>query len=251
MARKKRPYCLSIGGFDPSGGAGVLADLKVFEQLNIHGLGVLTANTFQTEDAYFGESWIETEDITLQINQLLERYSVQYIKIGLTKDVEQLNTILTTIRLKNPNAFILWDPILKPSAANKHDENRYTSSIEELLKKIDWITPNKQEATLLFGIQQLPSLATASQCSVYLKGGHNTEEALGKDLLFHKNGKLYPFNPKQISIYGKHGSGCVLSAAQLGYFTLDFPLIKTCLKSKRLMEHYLNSSPTLLGLHKK
>jgi len=55
---KNRPYLLTIAGFDPSGGAGVLADIKTLELLQVYGLSVLTTNTIQTESTFIKTTWI-------------------------------------------------------------------------------------------------------------------------------------------------------------------------------------------------
>ena len=64
---RKRPYCLTIAGFDPSGGAGLVADCKTFEQIHVQGLSVLTANTVQTEDQYFDTNWVDPNLLTATI----------------------------------------------------------------------------------------------------------------------------------------------------------------------------------------
>ena len=80
---KVRPYCLTIAGFDPSGGAGILADCKTFEQNKTQGLAVITANTLQTEDSFKRVDWMTDEIILEQLNLLLDRYKIRFIKIGL------------------------------------------------------------------------------------------------------------------------------------------------------------------------
>ena len=77
---------MSVGGFDPSGGAGVIADVKTFEQLRLIGLSVLTSNTIQTEDHFESVNWIEEQAIVRQLNLLIERYSPLYFKIGLVEN---------------------------------------------------------------------------------------------------------------------------------------------------------------------
>ncbi len=80
---KQHQYALSIAGFDPSGGAGLVADIKTFEQLNVYGLGVCTANTVQTEEQLSSVKWVLSHTIFLQLEILLKKYPLTYIKIGL------------------------------------------------------------------------------------------------------------------------------------------------------------------------
>lgn len=242
---RKRPYCLTIAGFDPSGGAGLVADCKAFEQIHVQGLSVLTANTIQTEDQYFETNWVEQEQIIRQLTALLQRYPVHYFKIGLIENADVLLAVLNVIHQHSPAPFILWDPILKPTAGGDLSVDRFSEKLAEMLPLISCMTPNLPEYELLFG-KQLPEKVATTLKMLYLKGGHASVP--GKDFLY-ANGNCYPFNPHSIPKNGKHGTGCVLSAALLAHLALDYPLVKACLKSKRYIEFYLNSSETLLGNH--
>lgn len=243
--KQKRPYCLTIAGFDPSGGAGLVADCKTFEQLGVTGLSVLTANTLQTEDAYQKEHWIDDEILLAQLELLLDRYPVQFIKIGLVKDATSLLRILKTVRKYSPNAFILWDPVLRASAGGDLDEQRFHSHLTELLSLINGIIPNVPEFQLLFG-DNTPDSVAEKLSFFYLKGGHATQR--GKDVVFSE-GKKYPLNPRIQTNNDKHGTGCVLSAALLAHLALDYPVVKACLRSKRYTERFITSNATLLGYH--
>ena len=69
-----RPIVVSIAGFDPSSGAGILADIKTFEQHQVYGLGVLTANTIQSDEKVMQVEWIPVEKIKEQLQVLLDRW---------------------------------------------------------------------------------------------------------------------------------------------------------------------------------
>lgn len=242
---RKRPYCLTIAGFDPSGGAGLVADCKTFEQLHVQGLSVLTANTIQTEDQYFETNWVEQDRLITQLTALLKRYPVRYFKIGLIENAAVLLTVLGIIHQYAKNPFVIWDPILKPTSGGDLSIDRFSEKLPELLPLISCITPNLPEYELLFGTQDPQTVATTVKM-LYLKGGHSSTP--GKDRLY-ANGNCYPFNPRKVNAVSKHGTGCVISSALLAHLALDYPLVKACLKSKRYVEYYLNSSETLLGNH--
>ena len=80
------------------------------------------------------------------------------------------------------------------------------------------------------------------------KGGHHPD-ALGRDMLYHKNDTHFQLNPKGTVFFEKHGSGCILSAAIAGYLALGFPILKACYRAKRYTEHRLRSNKTLLAYH--
>src|ERR1700729_4382873 len=107
-----RPYVLSIAGFDPSGGAGILADIKTFEAQQTLGLGVCSALTYQTENTFEGVTWVNKDTIIKQLAPLLKAYSIDYVKIGLIENMEVLNSIIDYLLGKNPSMRIIWDPIL-------------------------------------------------------------------------------------------------------------------------------------------
>lgn len=246
----KHNYILTIAGFDPSGGAGLLADVKTFEQLKCLGMAVQTANTVQTEDTFLSVNWIDEKAVINQLNTLLSKYRFDYIKIGLVPNIEFLKKAIQICKDANPNSKIIWDPILSVSAG--FNFNHQLDSLKDVLEQIFIITPNWYEVMALAdssdsieGAKQLCKLT-----KVYLKGGHNPKD-LGKDYLF--DGEIQKaFNPKKNNktFYSKHGSGCVLSSAIAANLLQGYPLQKAILKSKRYTEGFLGSNSSLLGKHR-
>jgi len=247
---KKQNYILTIAGFDPSGGAGLLADIKTFEQNKCIGMAVQTANTIQTEDEFLSVNWIDETIVIKQLETLLSKYKFNYIKIGLIPNLEFLKKAITICKTKNPNSKIIWDPIL--SASSGFDFNHDLNELETILKDIFLITPNWDEIKALSNTDN--EIEGAKQLSkhtkVFLKGGHN-EENIGKDYLF-ENKIQKAFNPKKTvkPMHPKHGSGCVLSSAITANLQQGYPLQKTILKSKRYIEGFLSSNKTLIGRHR-
>lgn len=96
---KHRPFVLSLAGFDPSAGAGVLADVKTFEMQKVYGLAVITGNTIQTEDRFLKMEWMNTSWVIDSLNHLAKQYEVQAVKIGIIPSLETLDTYLKTIKL--------------------------------------------------------------------------------------------------------------------------------------------------------
>src|SRR5436190_9108916 len=100
--RTERKQVISIAGFDPSGGAGILADVKTFESLGVYGFGVCSAITLQTENEFKGVAWIPLHQIELQLDTLLQRYEVEFLKIGLIQSLEVLDQLVQAIIKKYP-----------------------------------------------------------------------------------------------------------------------------------------------------
>src|SRR6478609_9522229 len=102
-------HLLSIAGFDPSGGAGILADIKTFEGNKVHGLGVCTSITYQNDKEFDGLNWLDKDQIKNQIDVLAKRFRFDWIKIGLIENLSMLNKLVDYLLHINPNAKIIWD----------------------------------------------------------------------------------------------------------------------------------------------
>src|SRR6218665_1217381 len=110
---ENRPFVLTIAGLDPSGGAGILADIKTFEQHKVSGFAIVTANTIQTENEFHKIEWIDISFVIRSIEVLFQNYKISAVKIGIVPSLSYLNRILSTIKLVSPNTKIVWDPVLK------------------------------------------------------------------------------------------------------------------------------------------
>jgi len=247
----KRPYVLSIAGCDPSGGAGILADVKTFESNKVYGLGVISANTFQNDTEFKNIDWISIEKIIEQIDLLKKRFEFEYVKIGLIENLETLDKMVSHLISKTPTVKIIWDPILKASAGFEFHTQIDKLLLEKICKQLYLITPNVPEALSLGSFKDAAENAKylSQYCHVFLKGGH-AEKKVGYDTLFLKDGKQFSFRPKTKNIFPKHGSGCVLSSAITANLSKGEDLQRACLKAKQYTERILSSNKTLLGYHK-
>jgi len=248
---KTRPTVLSIAGFDPSGGAGILADIKTFEQHQVLGMGVVTGLTFQNDSKFNSVKWIEADEIIRQIEVLARKFKFQFVKIGMIKDLETLETIVARSQKPEARGKIIWDPILKTSSGFDIHKNFEKEKLNSILKSIYLITPNTDEIKILSAeADEMKGAKILSQyCNVFLKGGHN-EKKKGYDYLFTTEGKVLPFRPKKISESEKHGSGCVLSSAITANLANGLSLHRSCLKAKDYVTEFLSGNKSLLGYHK-
>ena len=238
-----RVAVLSIGGFDPSGGAGVLADVKTFEQHSLLGMAVNTANTVQNESEFASVNWLKEELIIDQLLMLTKKYDFKALKVGLIPSfdlIERFRTVLSEVP-------IVWDPVLSASAG--FDMEHGLDAFKNVLTYIDLITPNWEEVIRLTdeadGLKAAQKLA--QQTKVLLKGGHNKDKT-GVDFLF-ENGSIQELNPDSGDFYPKHGSGCVLSSAIVANLALGKNLKEACVLAKAYTAQFLKSNKTLLGYH--
>lgn len=245
-----RPFVLSIAGFDPSGGAGILADIKTFEASRVYGLGVCTALTFQNDYQFEGLKWVSKEDIFRQLEILFRTYTIDFVKIGLVENLEILDGIVNELLRFNPAVKIIFDPILKASAGFDFHRELNLIVLKNLLQKMFLITPNLPELDKLVphksGTDQ-KALTLGKSIGVYLKGGH-AENDFSNDLLYWQE-QQQVFEGLRIANGEKHGSGCVLSSAITANLALGFNIYDSCLKAKQYVTHFLASTPDLLGYH--
>jgi len=245
-----RPFVLTIAGFDPSAGAGVLADIKTFELHQVYALAINIANTIQTENEFFEIEWTDLGFVLRSIEKLLHNYSIKAVKIGIIPSLEYLKEIVFTIKELSPNTKIVWDTVLKSSTDFDFLNIENQETLIQILHKIDLITPNYKEVLQLSSKEnnaKTSAIFLSKYCPVLLKGGHNPNE-IGVDYLFSKN-EIYRLAPKNTECYEKHGSGCVLSSAITASIALEYNLKTACEKAKIYTENYLLSNPTKLGFH--
>ena len=239
---------MSLAGLDPTGGAGLLADIKTFEAYRLNGLGVCTALTAQTADEFLGVEWIPAEKILAQALPLLEKYPVKFCKVGVVAHPNVLLEVLPAMRNARPGIQFILDPVLKASAGYVFHAAIF-SQWEAVLEHIHLLTPNYDEAIAMSGLPCGESAAKkmSSKCAILLKGGHRVDKP-GWDTLY-TSFEQTDFEPVTAAVPPKHGSGCVLSAAITAGLAKGLSLTEACKAGKDYTLRFLQSSEALLGHH--
>src|SRR5690606_8647224 len=149
------------------------------------------------------------------------------------------NRILSSIKLLSPETKIVWDPVLKSSTKFEFIKINDDLILNEVLSKIDLITPNYDEIMILFPdfISDKPWVNNEITTAILLKGSHN-EAAFGTDYLFQRS-SVTELLPSNINFQPKHGSGCVLSSAISANLALGYDLKTACSEAKLYIEKYL------------
>jgi len=240
---------LSIAGFDPSGGAGILADIKTFEANRVCGMGVLSALTFQNDILFESLRWIEADEILKQVAILGKRFEFSVVKIGLIRDLDVLEVVAKALKETQPGCRVVWDPIVRASTGFQFHQHFERKQLFSALENCFLITPNTEEAIFLAGTDNPMEAAKrlSKHCHVLLKGGHSKEEP-GVDYLFRQN-TVEKILPAEKEVFPKHGSGCVLSAAITANLAKGNDLITACRNAKNYVEQFLSSNQNLLGTH--
>lgn len=219
------PNVVSIAGVDPSGGAGVLADLKAFSALGAYGCGVIAALTAQNTQAVTGVHVPPTDFLKLQIDTLFADVKIHAVKLGMLGSAEIVQTVAE--RLAHWQApWVVCDPVMvAKSGDHLLARNAVSMMIEALLPQTYMITPNLPEAGVLLE-QRAPEtvkemyraaerlrnmLPLSSERWVLLKGGHLPGNEV-VDLLFDGD-RMVEMPAPRIETKNTHGTGCTLSSA--------------------------------------
>jgi hydroxymethylpyrimidine/phosphomethylpyrimidine kinase len=223
---------LSIAGSDPTGGAGLQADLQVFRSLGVHGAGVITALTVQDTAKVHQVLPVFPSVVLNQLRVLLADLRPHAVKIGMlaTEDVA-INVELGLGVLDadgDVRVPIVIDPILAASDGTSLLERRAWSTLERLIGRAALVTPNLPEAEALTGCDVSTEEGTeAAACALVsnlgagaalVTGGHR--EGPPHDLLVVREGgsqALHWLEGERIDAGPVHGTGCALSSAIAAY----------------------------------
>jgi hydroxymethylpyrimidine kinase/phosphomethylpyrimidine kinase len=244
----ERPKILIIAGFDPSAGAGILADIKTAEMCGVYGIGAATAITYQNDSAFEGIDWLKPDAIIRQVDILFTKYSPEFVKIGLIESFEILSALILRLKSYNGNIKIIWDPVLKASAGFEFHKN--FSALAPIMDEIFLITPNRSEAESLFGgisDEIILSLSSKHNCAILIKSFEENQNSIS-DILA-AGSEIFRIDTEKASGSGKHGSGCVLSSAIASYLACGMDLHSSCVKAQEYVKNFLKSSESKLGYH--
>lgn len=210
---------LSIAGTDPSGGAGIQADMKTITVHGVYATTVITSLVSQNTTGVFEILDIPTSFIESQLKAVFEDIYPDSVKIGMVSSVEIIQTIgeqLKKYKAKN----IVVDPVMVSTSGDKLLKDNAVQALKDYLFPLaDIITPNLREAEVLCGfkiankedmVKAAKEIAEFFSGYILIKGGHSQKDA--DDLLFHKGCEIWLTGPK-INNPNTHGTGCTLSSA--------------------------------------
>ena len=142
---------MSIAGVDPSGGAGVFADLKTFQAIGVYGTGIVTALTAQNPYKFFSTLPVSEEYIEEQIDSVMEAYEVEFIKTGMLYSPEIIKLVSKKVNEYNLNAVV--DPVMVATSGGDLTREDLADALNRyLLPQAILTTPNISEAEKLTGI---------------------------------------------------------------------------------------------------
>lgn len=239
---------LSIAGSDPSGGAGIQADLKTFCAYKVYGMAAITAltsqNTVGVDDVYP----VPSACLIKQLDAIHEDLRIDAIKIGMLGTMENVGVISRFLEDAELNNVVLDPVLISTSGWTLLEEDAIRFLKESLFKRCTLVTPNLAEATILTGIKvrDVSSMKEAAKAlfidtgikNVLIKGGHLEGKAI--DILFD-GAKFEVYDAPRVHKVA-HGTGCTMSAAIAAGLARGFDIKEAVAKAKDYVLKGIKSS---------
>ena len=207
------PVALSIAGSDPSGGAGIQADLKTFLDLGVYGMAVPTALTVQDTRGVRGVHPVPPDVVAAQVRAVVEDIPPGAVKIGMLHDAGVARAVAGALAGLPAASPVVLDPVIRSSSGRELlDEAGRAVILDSLLPRCALLTPNIPELRLLFGTADGAEAAGRFGVPVLLTGGH-AEGAVVEDRLFLPGEAPRVFRHPRLRSRNTHGTGCTLSSA--------------------------------------
>lgn len=212
---------LIIAGSDPSGGAGIQADIKTVTALGGYAATAITALTVQDTTGVSAVHPVGADIIKAQIEAVLGDIGADCVKIGMLGAVETVALVADVLAALADDIAIVLDPVLVATSGDALAEDGVAAAIcEKLVPVAAIVTPNIDEAAALTGapVKNRADMITAGKAlraagadAALIKGGHLTGDTLA-DVLVRAEGPLW-FENKRIDTSSTHGTGCTLASA--------------------------------------
>lgn len=227
------PTVLSIAGSDPTGGAGIQADLKTMTDIGVYGAAVITCITVQNSAGVSRVEPLPPDLVGEQIQAVLTDNNVTHIKIGMVGTMEIARCIGTI--LHDFAGEVIYDPVMASTTGQSLlQPSRREDVCEHLVRHVTVLTPNLPELAILAENEihdQQQRIAAAKKllarfnrlCGVLITGGHDTATPEIVDtLLLRKKDTVVLFENRhpRIDSHNTHGTGCTLSSAFAAYHCL-------------------------------
>jgi hydroxymethylpyrimidine/phosphomethylpyrimidine kinase len=210
-----RPVVLSFSGHDPSGGAGIQADIETLVSHQCHACSIITALTEQDSRNVKKLIPQKPQDIIDQANTILADFPVKAIKIGLIGHLDTAKAIQSLL-VEYPQIPVILDPVLAAGGGTSLSNQPLIDYIvENLLPCITVLTPNSEEARVLAGLDDLSQCGQAlldKGCENVLITGAHEQSTTVDNQLFQADGKAETFSWDRLS-GSYHGSGCTLASS--------------------------------------
>lgn len=246
------PNLLSIAGSDPSGGAGIQADIKTFSAFSCYGMAAITAVTAQNTQGASLVQALAPEIVAAQIDAIFADIEVDAVKIGMLAGAGVAESVAGSLA-KAKARCVVFDPVLRPTRGTSACGPGLIEAIRaRVLPLVDLVTPNLIEAAALTGsapasnheqmAEQARALAELGARAALVTGGHLDGEPI--DVLFD-GVQVHAFRGKRIDTPYTHGTGCALSSAIAAKLARGATLVEAIGAAKAYLEGALLAADRL------
>ena len=246
---------LVIAGSDPSGGAGIQADLKTLTSLGVYGMTAITALTEQNTRGVSGIFEIPLDFVVKQINCCLSDIEANAIKIGMMHNSELINGVYEALKynkiIVNKKINIVLDPVMVAKGGHKLLKEDAVNSLKKFIHNTNPVlTPNIPEAEILAGmkINNLTDMKVAGEKIidlganfVVLKGGHMNMPTMTDLLIGHE--VLDQIETKKIETNNTHGTGCTMASALAAELAKSLEIREAFQKAHFYVNQAIRTSP--------
>lgn len=244
MNNKKYKRVLSIAGSDPSGGAGIQADLKAFSACGCFGTTAIVAVVDENTQGVTGVHPIPVDFVVGQIESVLDDIGADAIKIGMLHSSELIHGVQKTLANYNIKNVVL-DPVMVATSGDRLLQEEAIATLKEvLIPHVRILTPNIPEAEILLerkinSQEELPTLAIELgkkyNVSVLLKAGHLTDDKLIDVFYNVELDEIIELASQRVYTKNTHGTGCTFSSAVAAFLAHDLPMNDAVRKAKEYM----------------
>ncbi len=244
------PVALSIAGSDPSGGAGIQADIKTFHRLETYGEAVVTVITVQNTRSLDRVVVLDADLVRQQIEAVISDITPGASKTGALGNAAVVRAVANAAA--SFTFPLVVDPVILSSKGTPLlDSEGYTALMEDLLPRAFLLMPNLAEASEMAGfpVTDIPSMRRAAEAlasrgpkNVLVKGGHLQTEAV--DILF-SNGRFHEYAARRVQTTNTHGTGCTFSAAVTAELAKGVPLADAVARAKTFITRAIQWAPGL------
>ena len=243
--KKNYKRVLTIAGSDPSGGAGIQADLKTFSACGCFGTSAIVAVVDENTVSVTGVHPVPVDFVIGQIKSVLDDIGADAVKIGMLHSSELIRAVKETLAIYDIKNIVL-DPVMVATSGDKLLQDDAIETLKrELIPFAFVITPNIPEAEVLLGRKiggqsDLPlvirELSVGGKVSVLLKAGHLKEELLTDVFYNAETDEIIELTSKRIHTKNTHGTGCTFSSAIAAFLAHGIPLCDAVLRAKEYMK---------------
>ena len=229
---------LSIAGSDPSGGAGIQADIKTMTANGVYAMTAVTALTAQNTTGVYGVMEVPPEFVASQLDCIFTDIYPDAVKIGMLSSGAIMKTVAEKLKEYKAKHIVLDPVMVATSGGSLMQDEGVRVMQEELFPLAELITPNMPETEVLTGmkVKDAGDMETAAamlwekfHCAVLIKGGHRVNDA--NDFLY-ANGRGIWLEGKKIDTPNTHGTGCTLSSAIASNLALGYDLEQSVRRAK-------------------